>query len=119
MSDFSTQLTRQFWDTMNARRILEFGDVAEAVLKQTTPQGEIILATLREDWGGYRDIAATQTDAPMNAWRFFVKARTELTDDLMSKVKLVVIGTRKWKVTKAEQPVSELNHWTLRGELTK
>ena len=119
MSQFSEQLQRQFWQAMNARRALEFGDAAVIILKQTTPQGEITLATLNQDWGGYRDIAATQTDAPMNAWRFFVKARTELTDDLMSKVKLVVIGARKWKVTKVEQPVSELNHWTLRGELTK
>lgn len=119
MSDFSDQLKRQFWTTMNAKRELEFGGAATLKLIQATPQGETELIELANDWGGYRVVSVTETPADMNAWRFFVKARAELSDALMAKAKLAVIGGRKWKVTYVEQPTTNLSHWTLRAELTR
>lgn len=105
---------------MNRHRERLFGDSSLKVYTITPADGEAEAGEFTCDWMGHRVRPTTSTyaDQEGGAWQFQIMAASTwaTTEAFMKKVVALTIGSRRWKVTKIEEPIGESLVWKLRAE---
>lgn len=105
---------------INRHRKRLFGDSSLKVYSITPAEGEAVVETFAKDWMGQRTDAIT-TSGGTGAWQFQVvaKANWVATQEFMKSIVALTIGTRRWKITKIEEPIGESLVWKIRAEVEK
>lgn len=108
---------------LNRHRKRLFGDSSLKVYSITPADGETVAGTFDKDWSGQR-LKGTTTgfvDEATGAWQFQVvaKANWAATQAFMRSIVALTIGTRRWKITRIEEPIGESLVWKIRAEVEK
>lgn len=105
---------------VNRHRKRLFGDESLKVYTTTPGAGEAVAATFTTDWFGHRVDATTDAaGGEAGAWQFQTAAAAtwETTETFMLKIVALTVGTRRWRVTKIENPIGVSLIWKIRAEI--
>ena len=110
-------------DAINRHRERLFGDSSLKVYSITPADGEAEIFDLACDWKGHR-VRPTTTgfaEPDSGAWQFQIVAECDWVTSQadMLKAVAVTIDSRRWTVTKVEEPIGTFLVWKLRARIEK
>lgn len=105
---------------VNERRKQLFGTSSLKVYTVTPSAGEALAGTFASNWCGHRVWATTNSNVreATSSWQFQVEAASDwaTTQTYMLSIVVIVIGSRRWKVTKVEKPVGNSLVWKIKAQ---
>lgn len=107
---------------MNRHRVRLFGSASLIVYEVTPDAGETAAATFAIDWCGQR-IRPTTVEAAKDSgeWQFQIDAASDwqTSQAFMKRIVALTIATRRWKVTKVEEPIGVSLVWKVRAQVQR
>lgn len=125
MTTTNTQLLKDAFDRHRERT---FGNSSLTVYGTTPDLGETLLGTFAVGWKGHRVIDATRdiTERDSSEWQFQVIASDNWDQTgqvgnqlFMKKGSVVMVGTKRWKVRKIQEPIGQIFIWKIRAQQQK
>lgn len=107
---------------INRHREQLFGDSSLKLYETTPDDGDTLISELTCDWKGHRTGATTDGGTESGSWQFQIIANEDWETSqkpTFLKIVALTINSRRWKVTKVEEPIGESLIWRLRAEVQK
>ena len=107
---------------INRHRIQLFGDSSLKGYTITPADGEVEAVEYAEDWKAHRISSSTDLIGSESvAWQFQIVADEdwETSQLIIKQFVALTVGTRRWKVTKVQEPIGVSLVWKLRAEIQK
>ncbi len=107
---------------INRHRIELFGDSSLKGYTMTPEDGEEVAATYEKDWKAHRVRGTTDSaGVGTGAWQFQIVAEEdwETSQAVIKTFVALTVGSRRWKVTKVEEPIGNSLVWKLRAEVQR
>lgn len=105
---------------INRHRSRLFGESSLKVYSTSPADGDAEEAEFTEDWTGQRVWATTDMGVKGNtgAWQFQIVATADWwsSQDFMTAIVALTVGSVRWKVTKVEEPVGRSLVWKVKAQ---
>jgi len=108
---------------VNRHRKQLFGDSSLKVYSVTPAAGDTLEHEFTTGWFAHRVRPTTSglADTDDGAWQFQAIAAENwaATQAFMTRITALTVGTRRWKITKIEEPIGLSLVWKIRAEVEK
>lgn len=107
---------------VNRHRKRLFGNVPLVVYTTTPADGETEAATFTTDWMAHRvDLTTIGFEEGAGGWQFQVIAAEDwkTSQAFMQKIVAMTVATRRWTVTKIEEPIGHSLIWKVKAETSR